>query len=221
MFKYLVAASALALVPGSASAASLLVNGGFEQPGVGDPCCVTAPPTNIPGWNVGSGNVNVVNGTFAGAGNPAGSNLAYEGLQYLDLVGEGQGGIGSISQTFATIAGQTYQFSFAYSRNLFNGDDPITGGWSVDGVSGLLSHTGGSGTDLNWQTFSGSFVATGTSAKLEFTSGTGGPNEGLFLDAVSVKGAIPEPATWAMLILGFGVVGGAMRVRSRKTLALA
>lgn len=29
------------------------------------------------------------------------------------------------------------------------------------------------------------------------------------------NGAVPEPATWAMLILGFGVVGGALR-RSRK-----
>lgn len=33
--------------------------------------------------------------------------------------------------------------------------------------------------------------------------------------------AVPEPATWAMLILGFGVVGGAMRKRSRVTTAFA
>lgn len=28
-------------------------------------------------------------------------------------------------------------------------------------------------------------------------------------------GAVPEPATWAMMILGFGMVGGAMRQRRR------
>ncbi|UYY76077.1 NF038122 family metalloprotease [Sphingomonas sp. R1] len=30
-------------------------------------------------------------------------------------------------------------------------------------------------------------------------------------------GAVPEPTSWMMLILGFGAVGGAMRYRSRKT----
>ena len=34
-------------------------------------------------------------------------------------------------------------------------------------------------------------------------------------------GPVPEPATWAMLILGMGMVGGAMRRRSRARLALA
>lgn len=29
-------------------------------------------------------------------------------------------------------------------------------------------------------------------------------------------GAVPEPATWAMMLLGFGLVGGAMRTRRRK-----
>lgn len=29
-------------------------------------------------------------------------------------------------------------------------------------------------------------------------------------------GAVPEPATWAMMILGFGMIGGAMRRRSRQ-----
>lgn len=34
-------------------------------------------------------------------------------------------------------------------------------------------------------------------------------------------GAVPEPATWAMLILGMGMVGGAMRRKARAKLALA
>lgn len=31
-------------------------------------------------------------------------------------------------------------------------------------------------------------------------------------------GAIPEPATWAFLILGFGAIGGAMRASRRRTI---
>lgn len=34
-------------------------------------------------------------------------------------------------------------------------------------------------------------------------------------------GGVPEPSTWAMLILGMGAVGGAMRRRTRAKLALA
>ena len=42
-------------------------------------------------------------------------------------------------------------------------------------------------------------------------SGTGGTYElQVSLDA---SGAIPEPAAWAMMIVGFGLVGGAMRAR--------
>ena len=35
--------------------------------------------------------------------------------------------------------------------------------------------------------------------------------------AMTALGAVPEPATWAMLLLGFGVMGGAMRTRARQS----
>jgi hypothetical protein len=35
-----------------------------------------------------------------------------------------------------------------------------------------------------------------------------------FQDLAGSNGAVPEPATWAMMLLGFGMVGFAMRKRS-------
>ena len=48
---------------------------------------------------------------------------------------------------------------------------------------------------------------------LAFTTGAGGTTRVNF--AASVSGAVPEPATWAMMLVGFGGMGVAMR-RSRK-----
>lgn len=46
--------------------------------------------------------------------------------------------------------------------------------------------------------------------------------EGSYSGVISAVAAVPEPATWAMMIGGFGMIGGAMRRRSAKVrLALA
>lgn len=200
-------AGALTLAPASLSAAESLVNGGFEAPVVAGPCCITAPPTAIPGWTP-TPNVNVVNGTFSSTA----GNLAKEGNQYLDLVGEG--GAGSIAQSFATVAGQVYSLQFWYSHNLFSGLASASARLSAGSLSDSITHTGGTNANLNWQFYSGAFTANSAQTTLTFTNTAGATNEGVFLDAVSVM-AVPEPSTWAMLILGFGLLGGAMRRRGQ------
>jgi len=222
MLRSLFIAAAIALVPGSASAADLVANGGFEAPDIVDSCCNTVPSGALPGWGVDFGNVNVVNGTFASSN----GNLAFAGDQYLDLVG--QGGIGSISQVVSTVAGQAYNLTFAYSHNLFAGLAEATASYAIEGLTGIISHSGGSNADLNWQTFSGSFVASGSSATLTFTNLTGAANEGVFLDAVSITeaqigqtGAVPEPSVWLTMLLGFGALGGALRARRQPKASFA
>lgn len=42
-----------------------------------------------------------------------------------------------------------------------------------------------------------------------------------YVDPYDNGGAVPEPATWAMLILGMGMVGGTMRRKARTRLAFA
>ena len=39
--------------------------------------------------------------------------------------------------------------------------------------------------------------------------------------AAIIAGSVPEPASWALMILGFGAVGGTVRVRARQAAALA
>ena len=41
-------------------------------------------------------------------------------------------------------------------------------------------------------------------------------NRDLAFSMSGVTSAVPEPATWAMMIVGFGLVGGSMRVSRRK-----
>lgn len=46
---------------------------------------------------------------------------------------------------------------------------------------------------------------------------TGGSQNQVFLASAGMPGAVPEPATWAMMVLGFGAVGMAMRRRRAPT----
>lgn len=207
MLRYALSAVAICLISTSASA-QIVTNGGFEAPVITDPCCNTVPPDSLPGWTA-TPNVNVVNGTF----DSTNGNLAYEGNQYLDLVG--QGGSGSISQDLSLNAGETYTLTFAYSHNLFAPSEATSASAlvSIDGLSDIISHDTGDTSNLDWRIFSGNFVATGSDT-LNFLNLSGGPNEGIFLDAITVA-AVPEPGTWAMMLLGFGAIGLAMRARRR------
>lgn len=214
MLRHVLAVGALALTPITALSAQVVQNGGFENPAVSPPCCNTAPPAVIPNWTVGTGNTNVVIGTYGSTN----GNLAAEGNQYLDLVG--QGGTGSIYQDLSTMIGQTYLLTFDYSHNLFTPSSATSASASVDvgDLFDIIMHSTGDTSNLDWQLYSNVFTATDTTTRLTFTNLTGGTNEGVFLDAVSAV-AVPEPGTWAMMLLGFGGIGLAMRRRRRPALA--
>ena len=65
----------------------------------------------------------------------------------------------------------------------------------------------------------------GSSLTLQFFQNTVPGNGWVFVSEVSFNGvpnnAVPEPASWAMLIAGFGLTGAAMRRRRRVTAAVA
>jgi len=49
----------------------------------------------------------------------------------------------------------------------------------------------------------------------EYAFTAGGANQNVLLGGLSLTGGVPEPSTWAMMLLGFGAMGVAMRRRKR------
>jgi hypothetical protein len=73
---------------------------------------------------------------------------------------------------------------------------------------------------MGWESHTFSFKATGANATLTFASDED-TAYGPALDNVSItSGAVPEPATWALMIVGFGAVGATLRSRRRQAIVL-
>ncbi|MFS0738151.1 choice-of-anchor C family protein [Sphingomonas sp. 1P06PA] len=205
MRKLLLSIATMALLPGVANAAAFQ-NGSFEDgPDAGSFITLSAGDTSVTGWTVGAGTVDYIGSYW----------VASDGTNSFDLSGNG---IGSISQTFDTIAGLTYNVTFDLAGNpagdpatktlltMATGGSTQTDTFTVTGANTLAN--------MGWQTFSYSFVAQSASSTLTFSSDTA-TAFGPALDNVTVT-AVPEPAAWALMIGGFGLVGGAMRRRVTK-----
>lgn len=95
---------------------------------------------------------------------------------------------------------------------------------------------GVAGGDSGGPQFIGGKLASVTSYGLTFGTGFGDVRAGnnssfgefsgyvptsLHSDFLARSMAVPEPSTWAMLIVGFGVIGGTLRTRRAKTVATA
>jgi hypothetical protein len=82
---------------------------------------------------------------------------------------------------------------------------------------GVFTQFGGPG-GFGPQLFSGTTAAPVFSpGTFSFTDLRGVPT-GSTLTISAVAAAVPEPATWAMMIFGFGAVGSMMRYRRRSTI---
>lgn len=115
----------------------------------------------------------------------------------------------SISQTFQVLPSIEQQLSF-WVGNYSGNDGTVSIGVTItDGTSNtlLLGETAmAPATDLDsaWQEFTYSFTPIGRSNIISFSEIGGGYYAGL--DDVTVL-AVPEPATWALALLGFAGLG--------------
>ncbi len=131
----------------------------------------------------------------------------------------------SLDQTLTGLTiGQTYTVSFNWAGAQQSCCTGTTNEQLMVGFGGSTQSTlvwnNPSGGFSGWFTENFSFVADGTSQLLSFMAvGTPyGMPPVIVLDGVSVQaavteGAVPEAATWAMMIVGFGFVGAAARRR--------
>ena len=121
------------------------------------------------------------------------------------------GSTGGITQTLSTNAGQSYLISFDL-QNLFGG----TPNFYEVLFGGVSLFTATNSAAFGYTNFSTTATALGVSTDLAFNF----RHDPTFfaLDNVSVtavNGAVPEPATWAMMLIGFGAMGVSMRRRRR------
>ena len=153
-----------------------------------------------------------------GNGAPPANSLP-AGTAYLSVLGGG-------SATY-TFSGDVSSFEFdwgsvdSYNTLTINstGADPIV-------VPGLSFPNAANGNQVDAGT-NGLFRVTGTEGE-KFTSITFASSSNSFevdnlavANVVNQNGGVPEPASWALMILGFGGAGAALRGQRRRTASAA
>lgn len=132
-----------------------------------------------------------------------------------DVSGNQRPGAGSAFDTFSL------GFSFNGNTSLSNYGSNLLGGsdsnFGPSLISGFSSSFGLNPTDPFGRR--SIFFTAAQAGSVSFSFGTdSADNYGPILDNVALdrtSSAVPEPATWAMMICGFGLVGGVMRRRYR------
>lgn len=155
---------------------------------------------------------------FGGSGNGYGTNGSA-------LVGNGTGSFSNLNGLLANISdislagfvANPYQqnpfLSFGGASNIvFNFSNALVTrsplGTSVT-ITGKGTFTNGIAADASAGTFSlATSSQNGLSSDVKFTFTS---------NASAVTAAVPEPGTWAMMLLGFGMVGAAVRNRRRSS----
>ena len=206
---------AAALLCGTAVAANAttLVDGSFETKGAstpvtdycydgfatpGGPACAASPWTG--------------NGVIISGSGPWGGTAAANGIYYAFVQGTGV-----LSQSFTATSTSGRGVSWLDSNRSNNGGlqsytVSISDGLTTTGLGTYTSNVGA----FVARTSSPFLAVSGTTYTLSFT-GLSNEDRTSFIDNVALT-AVPEPATWALLIGGFTMVGFAAR-RRRAALA--
>ncbi len=116
-------------------------------------------------------------------------------------------------------SGNTSLVDYGYNFANLGGNDQIVFAGVTPGISTSYSILG----NESFGSYSLFFTA-GNAGTLKFFVGTNSAdNVGPLLDkiALSIDSRVPEPAAWAMMLAGFGLVGTAMRRREKMAVTFA
>jgi hypothetical protein len=163
------------------------------------------PFTAFTNWNITAGTVDLI-------GAPSFFNFYPGNGNYVDLDGStpNQNPAGQMT-TKAIFGAGTYTLAF----NL--------GGSTQGDINTVRVAFGDFSQDITLASDAGlttqNFVFTTTGGQLSFTNLGQSDNTGLILDNVQLSSAVPEPATWAMMLIGFAGLAFA-GARRRREIAL-
>jgi choice-of-anchor C domain-containing protein len=184
----------LAGASSQASASTIVTDGNFNDPTGGSGFTTYSAGQSFNAWSVTGGGVDLIGGYWQAPTSGGGS---------VDLDGNAPGGI---SQSITAPAGN-YVLSFYLSGNPDGSPATKTVDVSIAGFDKTFTYTIGSNThsDMMYQLETLDFALSGATT-LTFTSADTGTPYGPVIGDVSIS-AVPEPATWAMMVLGFVGVG--------------
>ncbi len=216
MFKSILTGAAAALLGTSALHASeLLTNGDFSGGNTGFASTYS--------YN----SYSAAQGTYYLTGNAANicgcfNNLAdhTSGSGTLMVLDGAQSGLDFFSETFAVSANTNYTLSY-WASQLGGGPQAVIAAM----VNGSQVGSNFVPSQSGWQNYTVSFnsgLATSVTLGLRDLETNFSYND-FAIDDVSVvgevAGAVPEPATWALMIGGFAMTGASMRRRSTRVVA--
>ena len=185
------------------AATNLIPNGSFEAQVLPTGGATYFYQGSITGWNTYSSWRGI--GLFNNAYQPVADGL--NALQF-EVPGD------YISQSFATVAGQSYDLSYMLS-SYQDGGSPYHSGLRVT-VGNQDVFAADNPTNV-FQQRTLSFTALSSTTTLKFLSVGNYNQDYAQLDKVSVTSAVPEPETYAMLLAGLGLVGAAVKRRKAKS----
>jgi hypothetical protein len=137
--------------------------------------------------------------------------------------GDGSVAVAAVNFNGSAATGQDFIFKAINGVTLAPGNYQLAA-WGYGNGEGNYNAYGPSGSAITFNSLFGSLAATGTRYGNAGSAGVLATNvdNGLTrYGSASFTASVPESATWAMMLLGFGMIGGAARSRRKAKIAFA